>query len=121
MAEPPDPRLFPDKCQPIPQTGLFRVASHNGQGLLVHKVTGERHVVQDYKDIHFYKERAFLTLRSGKKQWLDHIFKWVLWRDTDADKQFVISTSKVHGDTVMWLEELQNKRCILHPRNNGVS
>ena len=64
-AEPPHPRLWPESCRNVSETGLFRVAVQNGRGLVVHKTTSERrNVLLDYRDIHFCEDRGFLRLQD---------------------------------------------------------
>ncbi|CAE7454972.1 unnamed protein product [Symbiodinium sp. CCMP2592] len=117
---PPDPRLDPG-CRKISERGLFQVAENNqGRGLLVHKKTGERHVVFDFRDIHVHEDRAFVRLRNGDKRWLDKIFSWALWSVTESEKEFVIKTGE-NGNTIVWLADFLKKRLILHPRAGGDS
>ena len=95
------------------------MAEQNGRGLLIHKKTGERHVVLNYRDIRFYEDRGFVRLTNGEKHWLDKLFSWVLW--CDGEREFVVSSSKEHGSSIVWLEHFLKKRFLLHPRPGGDS
>ena len=88
---PPDPRLDP-VCRKISERGLFQVAQNDHhRGLLIHRKTHERHVVENFKDLHCHDGRAFMRLRNGEKKWLDRLFSWSLWL-SENEKEFVMKS-----------------------------
>jgi len=102
------------------ERNLFQLAQNDhGRALLINKKTHERHVVKDFRDLHFHEGRAFVRLTNGDKKWLDKVFSWTVWF-SESDKEFVMKTGD-NGNTQLWLEDFLKKRCILHPKTGGDS